>query len=332
MTGLNGLFSKKTLETMGLPQQLTDTIMRCVRSVSFSILLNGKPTLSFNPERGLRQGDPLSPYLFIFCANVLSSLISKAQLNNEIHGVKVAHGALAISHLLFADDNLFFCRANTKEATTIKNIIKDYEEASGQLVNMDKSEMMFSKKVSSANKANIGQILPMCRVDHFSKYLGMPTQMGRSKKQVFSYIQDCVWKKIKGWKAQHLSFAGRSTLIKAVAQAIPTYIMSCFLLPKDLCSHIERMVCRFWWGSNTDKRKIHWIKWSNCCKHKKNGGLGFREMSEFNEALLAKQGWKCITQPDSNLTRTLKAKYFPKCDFLHAKPNKIISYTWRSIQ
>jgi hypothetical protein len=188
-------FLQTTLETMGFPQHMTDTIMRCVRSVSFSILLNGKPTKSFKPKKGLRQGDPLSPYLFILCANVFSGLITKAQMDKEIHGVKVAHGAPAISHLLFADDSLLFCRASEKEATTIKHIIKDYQEASGQLVNMDKSELMFSKKVPHDNRIIIGQILPMARVDHFSKYHGMPTQMGRSKKQVFNYIQDCVWKK-----------------------------------------------------------------------------------------------------------------------------------------
>jgi hypothetical protein len=304
-------FLQKTLETMGFSKKLTDTIMRCVSSVSFSILLNGNPTIPFKPQMGLRQGDPLSPYLFIICANVFSGLITKAQMNSEIHGVKVANGAPAISQLLFTDDSLLFCRATTKEAATIGNIIEDYQEASGQLVNMDKSEIMFSKKVPPDNKTNIGQILPMNMVEHFSKYLGMPTQMGRSKKQVFSYIQDRVWKKIKGWKAHHLSFAGRSTLIKAVAQAIPTYIMSCFLLPKELCNHIERMVCRFWWGSNTDTRKIHWVKWRDCCKHKKNGGLSFREMSDFNEALLAKQGWRCITQPNSLTSQILQAKYYP---------------------
>jgi hypothetical protein len=124
-------FLQTTLETMGFPQHMTDTIMRCVRSVSFSILLNGKPTKSFKPKKGLRQGDPLSPYLFILCANVFSGLITKAQMDKEIHGVKVAHGAPAISHLLFADDSLLFCRASEKEATTIKHIIKDYQEASG---------------------------------------------------------------------------------------------------------------------------------------------------------------------------------------------------------
>jgi hypothetical protein len=254
------IFLQTTLETIGFPQHLTNTIMQCVKTVQFSILINGKTSQQFYPQRGLRQGDPLSPYLFIICANVFSNLITKAQQGKAIHGVKVAHGAPEISHLLFVDDSLLFCRATDQEAQEIKNIILDYQEASGQLVNMDKSEIIFSKHVPHYRKEAIRQILPMQQVSQFSKYLGMPTHMGRSKMQTFNYIQDCVWKKLKGWKAKHLSFAGRSTLIKVVAQAIPTYVMSCFLLPKELCSHMESMICNFWWGSNDDKRKIHWVK------------------------------------------------------------------------
>jgi hypothetical protein len=258
--------------------------------VNFSILINGRPSQNFYPKRGLRQGDPLSLYLFIICANVFSGLITQAQQGKRIHGIKIAHGAPKVSHLLFADDSLLFCRANNQEATEVKNIIMNYQEASGQLVNMNKSEIIFSKHAPQSTKEVIGQILPMQQVNQFSKYLGMPTHVGRSKKQAFNYIQDCVWKKLKGWKAKHLSFAGRSTLIKVVAQAIPTYVMSCFLLRKELCSHMESMICKFWWGSNNEKRKIHWVKWSKICKNKRNGGLGFREMRAFNEALLAKQG------------------------------------------
>ncbi|MCH94114.1 hypothetical protein A2U01_0015069, partial [Trifolium medium] len=246
--GVKWSFLQSTLESMGFPQHLTNTIMNCVKTVTFSILINGKPSKSFKPHRGLRQGDPLSPYLFIICANVFSGLISKSQSNKLTHGVKVAHGAPEISHLLFADDSLLFCRANAQEASVLKDIILEYQEASGQLVNMDKSEIIYSRHVPQETIDSIGQILPMRKVNQFSKYLGMPTQVGRSKKHVFNYIQDCVWKKIKGWKAKHLSFAGRSTLIKAVAQATPTYVMSCFMLPKELCSHMERMICQFWWG------------------------------------------------------------------------------------
>jgi hypothetical protein len=91
------------------------------------------------------------------------------------------------------------------------------------------------------------------------------------------------------------------------------------------------MTCKYWWGSSTDRRKIHWVKWSQICKNKKKGGLGFRSRRAFNEALLAKQGWQCITRPKSLLSRVLKAKYYPKSDFLHAKHTQNMSYTWTSI-
>jgi hypothetical protein len=117
-----------------------------VSTVNFSILINGSPSKQFKPQRGLRQGDPLSPYLFIICADVLSGLIAQGQQNHLIHGVKIAPRDPEVTHLLFVDDSLFFCRANKKETSTLKNIIQTYEEASGQMVNMSKSELISAKK------------------------------------------------------------------------------------------------------------------------------------------------------------------------------------------
>jgi hypothetical protein len=174
-------FLQATLTSMGFPQNIITIIMKCVSTVSFSILLNGSPTNKFFPKRGLRQGDPLSPYLFIICADVLSNLLIKAQNDKKIKGVKIAQGAPEITHLLFADDSLMFCRANKEEITYIKNIISDYQRASGQLVNINKSEIMFSKHVTDEAKRSIHQILPMNQVEFFSRYLGMPTVIGRSK-------------------------------------------------------------------------------------------------------------------------------------------------------
>jgi hypothetical protein len=165
-------FLQATMTSMGFPSNLITIIMKCVTTVSFSILLNGVPTKSFYPKRGLRQGDPLSPYLFIICADVLSNLLIKAQMENRIKGVKVAHGAPELTHLLFADDSLIFCRANDEEVKQVSNIITDYQNASGQLVNINKSEIMFSKHVREEVKRSIHQILPMQQVKQFAKYLG----------------------------------------------------------------------------------------------------------------------------------------------------------------
>jgi hypothetical protein len=325
-------FLRATLESMGFPQNMIDTIMRCVTSVTFSILINGVPSQSFYPKRGLRQGDPLSPYLFILCADVFSGLITKAHNSRLIKGIKIAHKAPEITHLFFADDSLLFCRANSGDIEHINNIITTYQNASGQLVNVNKSEIMFSKHVNNQTRNAIHQLLPMQRVDYFSKYLGVPTHIGRSRNQVFQFIQDRVWKKLKGWKEKNLSFAGRATLIKVVAQAIPTYLMSSFLFPKGLCDHMERQISNFWWGSNVDKRKIHWVNWRKTCKTKAKGGMGFRDLRAFNEALLAKQGWRLLTNPNSLVAKILKAKYYPNCDFLKAKHSQNMSFSWQSIQ
>ncbi|GAU41426.1 hypothetical protein TSUD_26060 [Trifolium subterraneum] len=322
-------FLKATLESMNFPQNMINTIIQCVSTVTFSILINGKPSRTFQPQRGIRQGDPLSPYLFILCADVLSAFITKAQTNHLIHGVKIAQGALEITHLLFAGDSLMFCRATEEETTHMKDLITMYEKASGQLVNYNKSELLFSRKIPQTTKLAIQNILPMPIVDHFEKYLGQPTFMGRSKNQTFNYIQDRVWKKLKEWKEKNLSFAGRSTLIKAVAQAIPTYVMSCFLLPKGLCKQMEKMMGRFWWGSNIDQKKIHWLNWKEIRKQK---SLGFINLHAFNEALLAKQGWRIVTEPNSLMATMLKAKYFPHTQFLQASQGKRFSYVWQSIQ
>jgi hypothetical protein len=324
-------FLKATLDSMGFPPNITNIVMKCVTTVTFSILINGVPSQIFSPQRGLRQGDPLSPYLFILCADVLSNLITVAQKQNRIKGIKIAHGAPEITHLLFADDSLMFCRATKEDITYLHQIINNYQMASGQLVNVHKSEMMFSRHVKQETRTIIHQILPMQRVEYFSKYLGMPTHIGRSKNQVFQFIQDKVWKKLKGWKEKNLSFAGRATLIKAVAQAIPTYIMSSFLIPKGLCDQMESQISNFWWGSNVDKRKIHWVNWKKTCKAKSKGGMGFKDLRAFNEALLAKQGWRLVTNPTSLVARILKAKYYPNCDFLKARQHHITSYSWQSI-
>lgn len=106
-------FLEATMLKMGFPHQFVSTIMRCVTTVTFSILIDGSNSKEFQPQRGLRQGDPLSPYLFIICVDVFSELINKANNNKLIHGVKIVNGAPEITHLFFADANLTFCKATT---------------------------------------------------------------------------------------------------------------------------------------------------------------------------------------------------------------------------
>ncbi|XP_050247223.1 uncharacterized mitochondrial protein AtMg00310-like [Quercus robur] len=155
--------------------------------------------------------------------------------------------------------------------------------------------------------------------------------VGRGKKKAFNRIKDQVSRKIAGWKGKLLSNAGREVLIKAVAQATPTYTINCFKLPDTLCSEINSLVGGFWWGKKDSARKIAWVSWENLCKPKKDGGMGFRDLRAFNLALLAKHGWRIQQRPDSLIHRVLKAKYFAKTSFLDAQVGKKPSYIWRSL-
>ena len=164
-----------------------------------------------------------------------------------------------------------------------------------------------------------------------NKYLRLPSIIWKSKSQVFAEIKDRVAKKLASWKGKLLSIGGREILIKAIAQAVPTYTMSCFQLPKTLCKDLENMMRNFWSGQKNEENKIAWVSWRRMYKSKFYGGMGFRNLQAFNLAMLAKQGWRILTNPNSLMARVYKAKYIPHVDVLNSKKGSNLSYAWCSI-
>ena len=242
--------------------------MKCITSVTYSVIINGSTHGCIVPTRGLRQGDPLSPYLFLLCAEGFSALINEATRCQQLNGISICRGSAKISHLFFADDSLLFYKANGVECNKLKEILRTYESTSGQKINMDKSSIFFNPNASQECKDEILSILgPMHDTSH-TKYLGLPSIIGRSKKLIFAEIKDKVCQKLAGWKSKLLSMGGKEILIKAVAHAIPSYTMSCFLLPKSLCEDLEREMRSFWWGQKQQETKIAWVGWKKMCKPK----------------------------------------------------------------
>lgn len=324
-------FLKDMMLKLGFNQEWTQLIMKCITFVTYRIRVDGELIEVIQPERGLQQGDPLSPYLFLLCAEGFSALIRKAEEEGSLQGVRVCQGAPSVSHLLFADDSLILCRVDRRDAQQLQSILQVYEECFGQMIYKDKSAVMFSRNTSAAKKGDFMRELNLQRETINDRYLGLPVHVGMSKTKMFAYLKEKIWQRIQGWKEKMLSRAGKEVLIKAIVQAIPSFAMGCFDLTKEICEQISKMIAKFWWSNQDRENKIHWLSWEKLTAPKCCGGLGFRDIHVFNMAMLAKQGWRLLQNPESLCARVLRAKYFPQGDISQSKTTANMSYTWRSI-
>lgn len=325
-------FLEAILRKMGFSEKWIHLVLCCVKTVTYNIVHENSDIAHFLPSRGLRQGDPLSPYLFILCAEGLSALIQKYESKQWINGIKICRKAPTISHMFFADDSYLYCRAEINEAKRIMELLSIYELASGQKVNIDKSSIFFSTNVIQYNRELVGQELQMTEADANSKYLGLPNLLGRKNSVLLGYLKDKVKTAIQNWDSKHISKPGKEILIKMVAQALPTYAMNVFLLPMEIIKDFERALSKYWWGSgNSNESRITWMCWDRLTAHKNAGGLGFRDFRDFNLAMLGKQCWRFVLNPESLVTRMYKARYFPESDFLQSKLGNSPSFIWRSV-
>ena len=157
---------------LGFPEVWVDRVMSCVSTPSFSVRINGKAYGNITPSRGIRQGDSLSPYLFLICAEGFTSLLAREEFEGRLHGVALCKNAPSISNLLFADDSLIFCQANKEEVQVVSNTLQLYAEASGQCINLEKSSVYFNSNVSMEQKEWIIDKLKVKEVERFDNYLG----------------------------------------------------------------------------------------------------------------------------------------------------------------
>ena len=162
-----------------------------------------------------------------------------------------------ISHLLFADDCIVFSEASQRGASRLQQLLDVYSRGSGQMVNRDKSAVFFSQNCSDEMKVEVRETVNIDQEALAEKYLGLPTAVGRSTTEAFEYIPMRIRKAIGTWSGREASWAGREVLLKSVAQAIPTYSMSCFPLSKTTCKKMRSPIANYWWGSSADSKRMH---------------------------------------------------------------------------
>ncbi|KAL4396469.1 hypothetical protein AHAS_Ahas01G0095000 [Arachis hypogaea] len=172
--------------------------MKCIRRANYRFKINGEILRKIKPQRGLRQGDPLLPYLFILAAEVFTVLMDEARREGRILGFRIVPTVPNITHLLFADDCIIFAEASEKEIFKIVTILNEYTEALSQRLNLNKSGITFCNQVSIQNRVNIEEILGMPAWESPGKYLGLPAIWGRSLYRALAWIEEKIMNKLEG--------------------------------------------------------------------------------------------------------------------------------------
>ena len=183
------VFFEDLTRKMGFKDKWIGFMMVCVKTVTYSILVNGEPQGMIQPTRGIRQGDPLSPFLFLLRTKGQHGIINKAASMREIIGFSLCKRGPKLTHLLFADDSLLFCKATDVECGKVMQILSTYEEASGQKINKNKTAVCFSKPTKEDTRESIKGILGVQETNHYDKYLGLPSLLGRGKMRALTILK-----------------------------------------------------------------------------------------------------------------------------------------------
>ncbi|GKD38865.1 RNA-directed DNA polymerase, eukaryota, partial [Tanacetum coccineum] len=285
-------FLDDVLKKFGFGNKWCNWIQSCLSSLRGSILVNGSPTNEFQFYKGLKQGDPLSPFLFILVMESLHLSFQRIVDAGLFKGI-VLDQSLCLSHMFYADDAIFIGQWNDGNISTLIHALNCFFHASGLRINLNKSKIM-GVNVESAQVKQAATKLGCLVLNSPFYYLGSKVGGSMSRVQAWQEIVEKVKSRLSKWKMKTLSIGGRLTLLKSVLGSIPVFHMSLFKVPSKVLQNLESIRRHFFNGHDLGSNKATWVKWNNVLTDKKRGGLGVSSLYALNRGLMLKWVWKFL--------------------------------------
>nr|GEX50686.1 RNA-directed DNA polymerase, eukaryota [Tanacetum cinerariifolium] len=316
-------FLLDTMKQMGFSAKWISWISGCLQSASISVLVNGSPTSEFHMERGLRQGDPLSPLLFNIVSKALQITILEACDKGVFKGVSLNDGETNLPLLQYADDALLFCDWSLSNIRNSIRILKCFHSALGLGVDLSKSciygEVEMFARITSCKAGSLPFI-----------YLGLPVGKSMSRFDDWDEVINRVNSRLSSWKSRLLSIGGRLTLAMSVLGALSLYYLSLFRAPVKVINELEKIRCRFFWGFKDDQKGVVWISWKNTIASRDLGGLGLGSFRAKNLGLLAKWQWRFLNENDAVWNKVISSLYGPHGGF-NLVGSRLRNGVWQNI-
>ncbi|KAJ6889554.1 hypothetical protein NC652_030338 [Populus alba x Populus x berolinensis] len=285
------------LHAISLPQQLISWITTCITIVHYTINLNGAMHGFFKATRGIRQGDPLSPYLFVLAMEGLNGILSRSIQESTFH----YHWRCqpnTLTHLCFADDLMLFCRADIDSIQVLKSSLDKFSMVSGLNINLDKSSLYLSG-VDANRRNTIVRMLGIQEATLPVRYLGVPLISTRLTHTDCIPLMERIIARIKLWTSTSLTYAGRLQLIKSVLFSIQVYWSSIFILPSATIRKIESTLAAFLWRGTSLSHAGAKVAWHAVCYPLNEGGLGIKNLKHWNQAAIIKHIWHLLAHRNS---------------------------------
>ncbi|GKC96770.1 RNA-directed DNA polymerase, eukaryota, reverse transcriptase zinc-binding domain protein [Tanacetum coccineum] len=272
-------FLKLALDYFSFHSKMVNWIMVCLSTASFSINVNGDSFGFFKAKRGLRQGDPVSPYLFPIIMEVFILMVKIQILIDKRFKYHWGCKEMGITNLCFADDLMLLCHADKTSASILRRALDEFSLASGLYPSIIKSTVYFGN-VPNDIKCSILMFMPFNEGTLPAKYLGDPLVSRKLYKDDCKFLVDCVTKRLIDWRNRCLSYDGRLQLIASILSSLQVYWASIFILPLNVCEAIDKLFKNFLWARSDKSMGIASVAWRDICKPKSQGGLGLKSLHE----------------------------------------------------